>query len=220
MFNQGILPYIFSKLFVLGGFAAVQSFLFVGIVSVFYANATPPDVEWFQPLTSFCWMLFISIAASMMGLMISALVDTSEKVMTIVPIALIPQIMLAGLVAKISTGFVEILSYFTLSRWGTEGFSIIQEEVMVPKMELKEGTGVPSEDNPLEPIEPEMVEAEQDTVANAVTNIKDQFHTSYDNFGDLQSTLTLDFMAIGLLTFVFFVGIYLALKSKDPIKIN
>ena len=220
MFNQGILPYIFSKLFVLGGFAAIQSILFIGIITIFYTNASPPEVEWFNPFSSFCWMLFISIAASMMGLLISALVDTAEKVMTIVPIALIPQIMLAGLVAKISSGFVEFLSYFTLSRWGTEGFSIIQEEVMIEKMELKEGTGVLSEDNPPELIEPEMVKSEQDTVANAVDNIKGQFHESYDNFGDLQSTLTLDFMAIGFLTLVFFIGIYLALKSKDPIKIN
>ena len=220
MFNQGILPYIFSKLFVLGGFAAIQSLLFIGIVSVFYSNATPPDVEWFNPLSSFLWMLFISIAASMMGLLISALVDTAEKVMTIVPIALIPQIMLAGLVAKISSGFVEFLSYFTLSRWGTEGFSIIQKEVMVGKMEMKEGTGVFADDNPQKFIEPEMIKSDQDTVANAVDNIKGQFHESYDNFGDLQSTLTLDFLAIGFLTLVFFVGIYLALKSKDPIKIN
>ena len=63
-------------------------------------------------------------------------------------------------------------------------------------------------------------EQTQDTVANAVDNIKGQFHESYDNFGDLQSTLTLDFLAIGFLTLVFFIGIYLALKSKDPIKIN
>jgi hypothetical protein len=220
MFNQGIFPYIFSKLFVLGGFAALQSLLFIGIISIFYSNASPPDIQWFNPTVSFLWMLFISISASMMGLLISALVDTSEKVMTIVPITLIPQIMLAGLVAKISNGFVEFLSYFTLSRWGTEGFSIIQKEVMVSKMEVKEGTGVPSAEDSVKNIEPEFIPSDKDTVTNAVTNIKGQFHESYDKFGDLQSTLALDFLAIGILTLTFFFGIYFALKAKDPIKIN
>ena len=43
----------------------------------------------------------------------SFFVDTAEKAMTILPLVLIPQIMLAGLIAK-GNGFVEILSYLTI----------------------------------------------------------------------------------------------------------
>ena len=50
--------------------------------------------------------------------------------MTILPLILLPQIMLAGLVAKVSNGIVEFISYFTLSRWGVEGFNIIQENIV------------------------------------------------------------------------------------------
>jgi hypothetical protein len=165
-------------------------------------------------------MLSLSLASSMMGLFLSSLVKTTERVMTIVPIVLIPQIMLAGIVTRIDTFFVEIVSYLTLSRWGTEGFCILQKEVMVEKMDIKVGTGVPSADNPGEIIPIELVKSKQDSTANAVEAIRGQFHDSYEVFGDLEGTISLDYIAIGLLTTCFFYGIYRALKSKDSIKIN
>ena len=48
--------------------------------------------------------------------------------MTVVPIALMPQIMLAGVMTKINNTLVEILSFFTLGRWGTEGFARLQDD--------------------------------------------------------------------------------------------
>ena len=221
MFNQGVFPYIFSKLLVLGVFAAIQSFLFISIVTLFYYKTAGADeVVWNNPGLSFVWMLFLSLSASMMGLFLSAVVTTTERVMTIVPIVLIPQIMLAGIVARIDTFFVEILSYFTLSRWGTEGFSIVQKEVMIEKMEIKEGTGTMSTENPGEFIPIELVPSDQDSTANAVEAIQGQFHESYDKFDSLKGTLNLDFIAVGILTLFFFVGIYWALKLKDSIKIT
>ena len=91
---------------------------------------------------------------------------------------------------------------------------------MVHKMEMKEGTGQFSENNPQEFIEPELIQSDQDTVTNALANIKNQFHDSYERFGDLQGTLKLDTLAIGLLTLVFLVSMYFVLKSRDPVKIN
>ena len=88
-------------------------------------------------------MVFVTSAATLMGLLLSALVDTTERVMTIVPISLIPQIMLAGVLAKIQNPLVEFISYFTLSRWGNEGLSIIQETTVaeVPDLSVNEPVG-------------------------------------------------------------------------------
>jgi len=222
MFNQGILPYIFSKITVLGAFATVQSLLFTVIISLFYSTNSETDVAWTNPGLTFTWMLFISIASSMMGLLLSAVVDSSEKVMTIIPIALIPQIMLAGVVAKVENGFVEILSYFTLSRWGTEGLSIIQKDVASETLSVTKiaGTGEFNKSIvPYEFIEPEFDISPKDTIVSAANNMKDQFHDSYSKFGELQGTLILDLIAIAVLTVIFFVGIYMALRKKDPIKI-
>ena len=89
MFNQGIMAYMLSKITVLGTFAAIQSLLFTLIIASNFSNVDP---SWNAPAQSFLWMLFVSLAASMMGLFLSAIVSTTEKVMTLVPIALIPQI--------------------------------------------------------------------------------------------------------------------------------
>jgi hypothetical protein len=62
-----------------------------------------------------------------MGLFLSAVFPNTEKVMTFVPIALIPQIMLAGVVAKLDSNVKEVVSYLTLGRWGTEGFAALQD---------------------------------------------------------------------------------------------
>lgn len=223
MFNQGILPYIFSKITVLGSFTLIQTVLFITIITIAYSDSGSHLITWNNAGISLVWMFMVSISASLMGLFMSAGLASAEKVMTFVPIALIPQIMLAGVVAPIQNKVVEFLSYFTLARWGTEGFSINQEEVTQEHFVLKEGTGVMSESNPPEFIPPEMIKSDNDTVVNAIESLQNQFHPSYADqeiFAELTGTLKLDMLAISVLSFLFFIGIYVFLKKKDPLKIN
>jgi hypothetical protein len=49
--------------------------------------------------------------------------------MTMLPVALIPQIILAGIVQPLETKFTELLSYVSLGRWGTEGIARIQDRM-------------------------------------------------------------------------------------------
>lgn len=217
MFNQGIFAYIFSKIFVLGTFAAIQSLLFSIIIYLRFSGENP---NWNHPLMTFGWMLLLSISATLMGLLLSALVSTTEKVMTLVPIALIPQIMLAGIVAKINSSFVEFLSYFTLSRWGTEGFSDIQQEISVPKMVVDENSIVVSQKGEIHLDSVQVIQDGNKTV-DAVPELTKNFHSSYnDRFGELSGTIELDMIAVGIISLLFFIGIYLALKSKDSMKIK
>jgi len=200
MFNQGILPYMLSKITVLSTFAALQSLLFTLILYIRYSSTEP---SWNNPVGTFAWMLSLSIAATMMGLLLSAVVSTTDKVMTIVPIALIPQIMLAGVMAKIENQWVEMLSYVTLSRWGTEGFSIIQKNVSVE---------VPNPQNTKE------VTLQ---VVPAIKQLKESFHESYKTrFGDWAYNLPIDQIALLIITCICFIGIYISLKTKDSIRIK
>lgn len=213
MFNQGILTYIFSKITVLMMFSTLQSLLFVGILYFNFSDASPVLNN---PMNAAFWMVFVSLVATLMGLFLSATVSTAEKVMSLVPIALIPQIMLAGILTKISNVFIEFLSYFAISRWATEGFNNIQEELATPKFIIENEDqlrpGGPS---------PKIVEAPTEDVKNAVAEIQKQFHEDYPSrFGDLAGTLELDFYMLGALALLFFVLIFWFIKKKDTIQIN
>ena len=161
MFNLKIMPYLFSKLTIMTFFAIVQATLFTLIIYYRYESSSPP---WNDITQTIIWMVCITFSSTLMGLMLSSIVDKTEKVMSIVPISLIPQIMLAGIVAKITNPFVEILSYFTLSRWGTEGLSIIQNKIHS------------------EILDPNTNQLSK-KIVNASTQLKNQFHSTYsDNF--------------------------------------
>lgn len=216
MFNQGIFAYIFSKLVVLSSFAAIQSMLFTLIIYFRFQNGDP---SWNDPLISFSWMLMLSISATLMGLLLSATVSTTEKVMTLVPIALIPQIMLAGIIAKINSSFVEILSYFTLSRWGTEGFTSIQGKISTPNMVVDENTIKFNDKGELNKEDIEVVQEGYKEI-DAIPELTKNFHKTYDDiFDNMTGKLELDILVIIFLSLVFFIATYIALKRKDSIKI-
>ena len=192
MFNLDIFPYILSKITVLSSFSIIQSFLFVLILSIGY-NDNMLDLN--EPLRIFFWMSFLSIASTFLGLLLSSIVDTTEKAMTIVPLILIPQIMLAGLIAKVSSPLVEILSYFTLSRWGVEGFNDIQDRVVVE-----------SEICNIPPIDKE-----------AIPMLLSRFHENYEKLFTLHGTIELDTYVIILMIIIMLVFIYRTLKNKDSV---
>ena len=192
MFNMDISPYVLSKISVLAFFSIIQSAIFIGILFLYYS--TNDIVVYNAPLSAFLWMSFLSIAATFLGLLLSATLATAEKVMTIVPIILIPQIMLAGLVAKIETPFVEIISYLTFTRWGTEGFNALQEQVVI---------SIPTDLGVMQ------------TTSNAIENLKLKFYDSYTEwFGDLAGTLKLDIIAVLLLMILMTYFIFRQLKKK------
>ena len=125
MFNLNIFTYLFSKITVLSVIALIQVFLFVLIVQLKFMSDDIPPVNIDQYLL---FMFYLAFSATLLGLLLSAVFENTEKVMTVVPIILMPQIMLAGVLTGIDSRFKEILSYLTLGRWGTEGFARIQND--------------------------------------------------------------------------------------------
>jgi ABC-type multidrug transport system ATPase subunit/pSer/pThr/pTyr-binding forkhead associated (FHA) protein len=223
MFNQGILTYIFSKITVLMLFSTIQSFLFITILYINFSGSSP---ELKNPIDAIIWMMFISLVATLMGLVLSATVSTAEKVMSLVPIALIPQIMLAGVITKISNTFIEFFSYISISRWATEGFNCIQKQVAIPKMVItnKEKVFVAPPNKGADPIIGQAKNSNGDlldSTANAVTEVQRNYHSDYsDRFGDLAGTLELDTYMLGILGIIFFILIYVSIRRKDTIQIN
>jgi ABC-type multidrug transport system permease subunit len=200
MFNLYIIPYIFSKIGVLSFFSIIQSAIFIIILSFNYSDSDLL-IKINDPLLLFLWMVFLSISSIFLGLLLSSLVKTSERAMTILPLILLPQIMLAGLISKVSNGFVEFLSYLTISRWGVEGLNIIQEKIV---------------QNIPEPLTTNLIKVKRDSI----NLLLEQFHPSYRDkeiFGEFTGTLTLDVCIVLIMVIFMTFIIFRILKSKDSI---
>ncbi len=116
--NLRVLPYVMSKVVVLATLCLVQSLTLIGIVML---RCGVPDSGAFLPapleLIISTWLT--TLGGLGMGLLISALVSNSDKAASIVPILLVPQIILAGLIFPLE-GAGKGLSYGIVSKWSIE----------------------------------------------------------------------------------------------------
>ncbi len=97
MVNLGLIPYLGSKLFVLGTVVGIQCLmLFVPLKIFDLAGLMPMPGEMFG--IPQLWAMILTGAVGLaLGLLISALVRTSEMATSLVPLILIPQILLSGI---------------------------------------------------------------------------------------------------------------------------
>lgn len=98
MVNLGILPYVASKLFVLGFIVGVQCLLLFLPLKFFDLVGAMPMPGQFAGIPQL-WVVFLTAGVGIaLGLLVSALVKTSEMATSLVPLILIPQILFSGLV--------------------------------------------------------------------------------------------------------------------------
>lgn len=126
--NLGISPYIFSKTAVLIILCTVQSLILLLII---FTKVKIPNPSLYKYLNILLIVLCTSIGAMVMGLTISAIVNNPDKAGSIVPILLIPQIVFSGAIIKLK-GIADVISYFTLSRWGFELLGKVTEVSNAP----------------------------------------------------------------------------------------
>ncbi len=88
--NLKIPSYVFSKFTVLSGIALIQCVLFIGILM----GMGRLSIGDFLSLTLILYLT--SLAGIAMGLFFSALVNSTEKAMSVLPLILIPQLLLSG----------------------------------------------------------------------------------------------------------------------------
>ena len=116
MVNLGILPYLASKLFVLGFIVGLQCFLlFVPLKFFDLIGAMPMPGESFG-IPQFWTMIVTAGVGVALGLLISALVKTSEMATSLVPLILIPQILFSGLVG-VPGGINKVISLTMPAAW-------------------------------------------------------------------------------------------------------
>lgn len=121
-FRVNILPssYLISKQLILLLLSSIQTFIFLLILFAYYSELNNFFIV-------YVGMLIFSLCAIQFGLLLSSITRTVEEVMSLLPIALMPQIILSGILQPINSGLTMVLSYLTIGRWATELLARLQD---------------------------------------------------------------------------------------------
>jgi ABC-type multidrug transport system ATPase subunit/pSer/pThr/pTyr-binding forkhead associated (FHA) protein len=113
-----ILPYIASKVVVLGLFALIQCLMFMLVIGLRVDYPTE-GVLFPAPVEMYITLVLATLAAILLGLLISAIVPNVNSVIYIVFLVLFFQLIFAGVLFDLP-GVTDHFSNLTLSRWTME----------------------------------------------------------------------------------------------------
>jgi len=123
MVNLGLINYVLSKYILLAFFCIIQCTILLAIV-FFTLGFHGGPIAFLAQLAS---LVATSLSAVALGLLLSTMVTSSEAAMALTPIALIPQVVLGGLMVPMTTvPHLKPLMMIIPARWGFEG-AIVQE---------------------------------------------------------------------------------------------
>ncbi len=125
MVNLGLLNYVLSKYLLLAFFCLIQCTVLLAIV-FFMLGFHGGPTAFLQQLGA---LVATSLSAVALGLLLSTIVDSSEAAMALTPIALIPQVVLGGLMVPMTTvPHLKWLMQGMPARWGFEA-TIVPERL-------------------------------------------------------------------------------------------
>jgi ABC-type multidrug transport system ATPase subunit len=116
MVNLGLMPYVFSKLFILGVIVGIQCILLFLPLKFFDLVGLMQMPGELAGIPQFWVMLLTASVGIALGLFISATVKTSEMATSLVPLILIPQILFSGLVG-VPTGINKVAGLIMPATW-------------------------------------------------------------------------------------------------------
>jgi ABC transport system ATP-binding/permease protein len=123
-FNLRVTGYFASKFLVLAVIAVVQATLLFLIVRVWCQPPGSAALQW-------ATLAMLAVAGTAIGLFISALARSEEVATALVPIAVIPQIILAGVVAPLSGPVRFLARGFVSVQWAQQAL-----ESLLPQADL------------------------------------------------------------------------------------
>lgn len=124
MFNLKVRTYLLSKWTILMSISFLQLVIFLTLLKGWFGDDLVAIPE------TLGFLMLLSSGSILFGLFLSSFFETTDEVMSFLPVALMPQIILSGVLSKLENSFTELLSYFTFGRWGTEGIARIQDAAM------------------------------------------------------------------------------------------
>ena len=127
MVNLSLINYVMSKYIVLCFVCIFQCFALMGIV--FFALGFQGGIVAFLGETAA--MIVLAMNATALGLLVSTLVTSAEAAMALTPIALIPQVVLGGLMVPMTTNpWLQPLMLVMPARWGFEGSVVYERQAI------------------------------------------------------------------------------------------
>jgi ABC-type multidrug transport system ATPase subunit len=206
MVNLGLFNYVMSKFVLLCFFCVVQCSVLLGIV--FFALGFQGGMKAFG--VELLTLLSVSCCAVSLGLILSTIVTSSEAAMALTPIALIPQIILGGMIVPMTTNsMLKPLMALMPSRWGFQGV-VAQERVAIANdpawvVDLKR---------------PELTSPDDFLTAGKFMCAKAQLAS--ENFSGAWGFSTYDqtwvpFAVLSTMTFFSLISVLILLKRRDPV---
>jgi ABC transport system ATP-binding/permease protein len=124
LLNLGLFPYIGSKIAVRGSINLLQTILMAIAVVLVFKSPESDLIPWYLgfAITTFLTL----IASTSLSLMISAWVDNENKGNSLLPLVMIPQIILSGVLFDLE-GWSSKLSWLMLSRWSVGAYGAITD---------------------------------------------------------------------------------------------
>ncbi|ELS02633.1 ABC-type multidrug transport system, ATPase component [Xenococcus sp. PCC 7305] len=129
LLNLGLIPYIGSKLLIRSGIALVQTILITISILVLFRFSGSTLISW--PIGLAITTFLTLIASTSLSLMVSASVKDTNQGISILPLIMIPQIILSGVLFQLD-GLSKIVSWFMISRWSVGAYGIIAQVNEIP----------------------------------------------------------------------------------------
>jgi ABC transport system ATP-binding/permease protein len=121
LWNLALLPYIISKVAVLSILVLIQNAALLGVLALRVDFSGLWGVILPQWPELYASMVLASLAGMALGLIISALSTTSDQAISMVPLALVPQIIFTGLIFRLEPDSIpELISRLMISRWAVD----------------------------------------------------------------------------------------------------
>lgn len=184
--NLGLLPYIFSKIGVLGVLCLFQSLVLVIIVEMGeplqQGILLPPFLEVYITLC------LSSLTGLMIGLVISSVASSNDRAISLVPIILIPQVIFSGTLIPLQHLSIQWVASLFPTRWAMAAL----------------GTSIGLHSSTLG----------KDSLFNDDPTYHGTLYSIYSH-GDATQRLALCWVALGVLTIALMVVVGIFLKRKD-----
>lgn len=114
---------------------SVECVIITGMVLIKNASHLPESgIVTFMALDMFITFLLIIYSSDTLAMLVSCIVKTENEAMTVMPFVLIVQLIMSGMLFELS-GVTEVISYFTVSRWGLNGITAIANTSAKVKMQ-------------------------------------------------------------------------------------